>query len=313
MKRLDRLLAHIDTSGKGIEIAPYFNPALPKRDGHDVLILDVFDTATLRERALDDPMIPDHRINEIEEVDIVGDASNIGSATRSTGLAGTLSHIVSSHNFEHLPNPILFLQGCEESLAVGGVLSMAVPDSRACFDHFRMPTRLADWLEAYHTGRRQPSAITVFDALSNQAMYHTETDVKPDCDLALDDPAGFTPNQTLRQTYQDFVECLADPGVYKDVHCSVFHPRSLELMLRDLAFLELTGLRIREITRTFGHEFFVHLEKPAAPHPVLPDDFYRRRAELLHAMDDTRSSKASVRKHIKRWNNKRLAKRRARR
>ena len=189
MNRLRKILEFCDLSGKGIEVAPYFNPAVPKRDGHDVLIMDVFDTETLRERASIDPLIPQDRLHEIEDVDLVGDASRIGDVVENTGAAGEIAYIVSSHNFEHLPNPILFLQGCYTALRPGGVLSMAVPDCRACFDHFRMPTRLSDWLMAFHENRGQPSPETIFDYTSNFAYFHKGDKKLPGCNMKKDSPA----------------------------------------------------------------------------------------------------------------------------
>ena len=48
----------------------------------------------------------------IEEVDLVGSCTHIGKLVRARGEAGKFDYIVSSRNFEHLPNPIRFLQGC---------------------------------------------------------------------------------------------------------------------------------------------------------------------------------------------------------
>lgn len=281
MLRRDNILKYIDTSKKGIEIAPYFNPTIAKRDGNDVLILDVFDTERLRALANDDPFIPTERLHEIEEVDIVCDASNLGDELAQRGLSGQVHYIVSSHNFEHLPNPILFLQGVEKVLVPGGVLSMAVPDYRACFDHFRMPTRLVDWLSSFHRGVRQPSPETIFDNASNVAHYYRGESPEPGCSLGVDDPMGFRPAELLMEAYAEFVRRCAEPGGYRDAHCSVFFPQTLDLMINDLRFIGLIGLEVEEITHTHGHEFFVHLRRPVQPTPIDERDFYARRHALM--------------------------------
>jgi SAM-dependent methyltransferase len=283
MKR-DLILKYADTSGKGIEVAPYFNPVLTKREGHDLLIMDVFDTDTLRDRVRDDPLIDSARAAEIEEVDLVGDASRLGEVIAKAGLQGRIDYIVSSHNFEHLPNPILFLRGAGEALAPGGVLSMAVPDCRASFDHFRMPTRLSDWLAAYHEDRRQPSPETVLDSAANQSSYLRDGQPTPGCNLAYDDPAGFEPDRNLAQAYADYVAARQTPGEYRDTHCNVFFPESLELMLRDLRHLGLIELEVIEVSPTRGLEFFVHLRKPETPQTVTDEAFYAQRKALLIAM-----------------------------
>lgn len=283
MKR-DLILKYADTSGKGIEVAPYFNPVLTKRAGHDLLIMDVFDTETLRDRVREDPLIDSARAAEIEEVDLVGDASRLGDVIEQAGLTGRIDYIVSSHNFEHLPNPILFLRGAGEALAPGGVLSMAVPDCRASFDHFRMPTRLSDWLAAYHEDRRQPSPETVFDSAANQSAYMRDGAPTPGCNLAYDTPAGFEPDRNLAAAYEDYAASKVTPGDYRDTHCNVFFPESLELMLRDLRHLGLIELEVIEVSPTRGLEFFVHLRKPRTPQDIPDTAFYARRKELLIAV-----------------------------
>jgi hypothetical protein len=47
---------------------------------------------------------------------------------------------------------------------------MAIPDYRACFDHYRYPTRLSDWLRSYHHPLIQPDAESLFDSDSNTAF-----------------------------------------------------------------------------------------------------------------------------------------------
>ena len=281
MKRVNELLKYADLGGTGIEVAPFFNPTVPKRSGNDVLIVDVFDTDKLRQIAEEDEDIPNERIGEIEEVDFVGNACEIGKLIQDTSLAGRVSYIISSHNFEHLPNPILFLQGCSEALKEGGVLSMAVPDYRACFDYYRMPTRLSDWLNAYHEDRKQPSAETVFDSDIMGSRYITNGRSQPGCNIARDDPGKFKANRQLVSAYEQYQSSIRAQGAYRDVHCSVFFPELLELLLCDLRYMGLIDLELVEITKTKGLEFFVHLRKAGGMPVCDEDEFYARRDILL--------------------------------
>ena len=57
MDRRDAILKYITKEQRGIEIGPWFNPLAPKREGYSCLALDVFDSETLRKRAVDDPNI----------------------------------------------------------------------------------------------------------------------------------------------------------------------------------------------------------------------------------------------------------------
>lgn len=58
--------------------------------------------------------------------------------------------IVSSHNFEHLPDPIRFLRDCEGLLKPGSFVGMIIPDKRQCFGRFRPTTNIADLVRAHH-------------------------------------------------------------------------------------------------------------------------------------------------------------------
>ncbi|RUS63281.1 adenine phosphoribosyltransferase [Pseudorhodobacter sp. E13] len=285
-KRLQILLSHIDQTQLGIEVAPYFNPALPKASSKNILILDVFDTETLRENARKDPLIAEHRISEIEPVDLVGDAGNIAAMVAEKGLTGQIGFIVSSHNFEHLSNPIRFLQGCYTSLKPGGVLSMAVPDARACFDIFRMPTRLIDWIAAYHSERVQPSAETIFDVETNSAQYVFDGETQPGVALGSANPDFFHPHGSLRGAYANYKENLASTKDYQDAHCNVMIPETLRLMLQDARHLGLIDFEIIEISETRGLEFFVHLRKPLeAAKPQDEASYLAERATLMRRIN----------------------------
>jgi SAM-dependent methyltransferase len=262
MDRLSKIGKYLRKDLTGIEVAPYFRPILSKAAGYKVITIDVFDTATLQEMARKDPNILPESVDHIEKVDIVGDASNIAAMVQQNDLSGKIEYIVSSHNFEHLPNPIKFLQGCGECLNPGGILSMAVPDYRACFDHFRMPTRLSDWLSAFHENRSQPNAETIFDAEVNLSSYMQDGKPTVGCDLATGNHANFAPNGNLLKAYSGYLERRASPSDYKDAHCTVMFPETLELLLRDVAHLGLIDLEVIEVSQTSNLEFYVHLRKP---------------------------------------------------
>jgi len=287
MNRFDDLRRFADKEKTGMEIAPYFAPIAAKADGYKILVADILDQDALRKSAKVDPNISDDHIANIEPVDIVADACKLGEAAKTQGFAGTIDYILSSHNFEHLPDPISFLRGCEVALAPGGTLTMAIPDCRATFDHFRMPTRLADWLEAYHRERSQPSPETVFDTQSNFALYYGP-DMEPTSFSGADSPVeGFRPVQELKAAYDRYVSELTAPGPYSDAHCHLVFGESFELMVRDLRHLGLIDLEIIEVSPTNGIEFFAYLRKPLTPNTQQEDEaaFYERRLELMRKVN----------------------------
>jgi predicted SAM-dependent methyltransferase len=285
MKREDEILKFVDKSALGIEVAPYFRPLLPKSEGNNVLIIDIFDQAHLRKMAADDPHLLPEWVDNIESVDIVGDASSLGDYAVSRGISGKIAHIVSSHNFEHLPNPIKFLQGCSQTLKVGGILSMAVPDCRACFDHFRTPTRLADWLNALHNNSVKPDAATLFDCFANNGAYLQAGKNTVGCDIKTGDLNNFILTGDVKNSYADFLTRKNSDFEYIDAHCTVMFPETLELMLRDCFQLDLIDLEIVEISQTQGLEFFVHLRKAAPETKVKDKNYQNTRQDLMRKIN----------------------------
>ena len=169
MDRREQLLKHITQWQKGIEIGPWFAPLAAKREGYNCLSFDVFDTETLKKNA--EGVVDNSRVSSIETVDIVSSSTEICEVIAARGELATFDYIISSHNFEHLPNPIKFLQGCEKVLKIGGYLSMAVPDKRACFDYFRPTSTFGSWLEAYTANFSRPTAIQGFEQASFHCKY----------------------------------------------------------------------------------------------------------------------------------------------
>ncbi len=283
--RSDRLLKYISKENYGIEVAPYFNPIASKSDGYNVMILDVFDTKTLIEKAKKDSNIIDEGISEIETVDIVGNANNIEELVSEMELIQPVEYIVSSHNFEHLPNPVKFLRGCGNILVEGGTLSMAIPDCRACFDHFRSPTRLSDWLSAYFQNVDKPTPTQIFDGRVVSSLYCLSgKKPKTGCNLNKSDPLAFVPKESLINDFKQFRDSPPQQTRYIDTHCSAVFGKVFELLVGDLHFLELIDLELVEVTPTFGTEFFVHFRKGKNIR-LTQDEFYKNRSRLLKGIN----------------------------
>ncbi|WP_162251984.1 methyltransferase domain-containing protein [Mesorhizobium sp. Root552] len=258
MGRKEKILARIGKQDKGLEIAPYHSPLAARSEGYNVRILDVFDQEELKSRALRDPLIPDELVHAIEEVDYVGSATEIVKLVPAEEHA-SFDYIVSSHNFEHLANPIKFLQGCEILLKQGGVLTMAVPDARACFDYFRPRTVLGEWLEAYFEDRQKPSHRQLFDSRAYMS-FRKKGDLEQH---AFHGDAGLKSMLLKGDLWKEFEawKARADDGPYEDAHCTVMTPDTLRLLLTEAQMLGLVNLDIVEISPTVAHEFYVRLSK----------------------------------------------------
>jgi SAM-dependent methyltransferase len=283
--RRDAILKYTTKEQRGIEIGPWFNPIASKREGYRCLVLDVFDSETLRKRAADDPNIAPASIPMIEDVDLVGSSTQIAELVRARGEAGTFDYIVSSHNFEHLPNPIRFLQGCAEALKPGGVLSMAIPDRRACFDYFRPVTRLSDWIQAFVEDRSRPSFAQDF---AHRELFAHYDDGKQRVGSFVRNrpPERVSAKLNLDRVFGDWMQRLrGNDENYHDAHCSVFTPSSFELLVRDAAYLGLAQFEVVEICDA-GAEFHAHLRANRSTEDLRPANYEQTRNSLLHRIQN---------------------------
>jgi SAM-dependent methyltransferase len=288
INRRERILQFITREQVGIEVGPWFAPIAPKKEGYNCWALDLFDAETLRRRAQSDPDVPKERIPEIEEVDLIGSATAIADLVAARGALGAVDYIISSHNLEHLPDPIRFLQGCEKVLKRGGILSMAIPDRRVCFDYFRPHTTLSAWLQAYFKSRVRPTFAQVFEQNSLRSCMDRDRKLVTSWSL-FDDPHGVAPLRRLQEAFDSWKASLAAAdSEYRDVHCWAFTPASFELLIRDLQFLTLLNFDILDVSQPVGNEFVVHLRKNDGGIQGTADQerFYEARKSLLHRVND---------------------------
>ncbi len=272
------ILEGVTKTGVGLEIAPWFAPIAPRREGYNVRILDVFDRETLQKRGAADMQQNWRDMSLLDEVDYVGSATEVASLV-PTELHGTFDYIVSSHNFEHLPNPIKFLQGCASLLKPGGLITMAVPDHRACFDYFRPHTVIGDWLEAYFEDRSRPKPKQVFDARSTFSVLRGVGEMNyafyvgaPPSDVEITGDLGAQFAAWRDGTHGDD---------YQDAHCTVMSPASLEMLLLEARALGVLPLDVESISGPSGCEFFVRLRKPVAGiTPLTPQDVAVQRTAI---------------------------------
>jgi SAM-dependent methyltransferase len=245
---------------------------------------------------------PEAQIAGIEEVDLVGDASRLHELVRGKGMVNQFDWIVSSHNFEHLPDPIRFLSDCESLLKPGGFVGMIIPDKRHCFDRFRAITSIADLVRA-HLDSTSPTAAA-FAMFAQQALKTTlilpggterrswPTDINQ---------PEYLRTQDIRAKYEMLKKWLSlDPVPEFIGHRWQFSPAAFELALLDLRATGLTHFALEEIVPTEGgQEFAVRLRSGTAIE-MCPEDYTNRRSELCRRIED---EAAAVTGHCQRLEN----------
>lgn len=245
LTRVEKALAHISKNGFGLEIGPSHNPIAPRGKGFNVQILDHMSSAELKEK------YRDHNVNldNIEEVDYVWNGQPLPELI---GKTACYDYIIASHVIEHVPDLISFLQQCETLLKPDGILSLVIPDKRYCFDYFDPVTSTGEVLDAWASNRKRPSPGKVFDHIANAA--------KRAGDIAWNDKAnGLIELVHELQDAKNLWLHASNHLDYIDVHCWRFVPASFRLIVNDLQFLKLVGLKVLTEHNTVGCEFFMSL------------------------------------------------------
>jgi hypothetical protein len=292
------LRADIDPRHEILEIGPWHEPIAPRALGYHTTILDIRDVRALREMAASDPQIAAADIGAIEDVDIVGSACDVAELVRDVlGPDKRFDWVLSSHNVEHMPNPIRFLRQAAEILSDGGVLRLAIPDKRACFDHFRPLTDTSEWLQAHDENRTQPTIYQLFREDSLRSVLEMGGRTMHAWQLGDMEGGRLRPAANGLELYRRwFGSGAARPGHYVDTHCWAFTPDSFELLVRDVIAFGLLPMQVDHISPTRGHEFFVDLRRCADVPRVTEQEYLATRTRLLRrcVRDDDASLAARV-------------------
>ena len=240
-----------------IEIGPSHAPIAPKADGWRSFAVDHTDQAGLRVKFADLEV----DLDAIEPVDAIWSGGALDAAV-PPDLAGSFDLLIASHVFEHLPDPIRFLDAASRLLKPEGVISLAIPDQRFCFDYFRPVSTTADMLEAWFARRTVHPPPTLWN-------HATAT-------VTMDGVGAWGQHPVSRPAYQsgaDFTRAAVEArfaprgadAAYEDAHAWMLTPAVFTQIMLELAQLELTSWKIRACEGPLGCEFLVHLVRGATP------------------------------------------------
>lgn len=256
---------------KGLEIAPYHSPITAKAEGYNVKILDVLDTESLKSYSRKNS----YNEHSIEHVDYVGDACEMKKIVGES----SFDYIVSSHNFEHLGNPIKFLNAVESLLTDDGVCSMAVPDYRFVFDVHKYPTRIVDFLRRYHNDSKSADPFDDFSFRYQHVAKHKPQSIIESKNI-LD----------IHWAHKKLLEQLQGTDAsYSDSHVSYFTPTSLLLLFKEMNELGYTNLEVIEIEPT-SFEIIFHVKKTNKTHSLTESERSGYHFKILEEMYEAMKS-----------------------
>jgi predicted SAM-dependent methyltransferase len=252
MTRNERLLGPVDRSMRIIEIGPSFSPIAAKADGWNVCSIDHLPRAELVAKYTGHAGVD---VSRIEEVDFVWTDGPLSSAA-PPALRGTFQALIASHVIEHSPDLLAFLDSAAELLTRDGVVALAVPDKRYCFDYFKPLSLTGDVLAAHDPSRSRHTIENAFNEVAyaaavNGSIAWTQAPIE-ELDLL----------HSLAQA-RDFFNALAsaNDGQYHDMHAWRFTPSSFALIMLELAWLGKTDWYVEDVTAANGCEFLTWLRR----------------------------------------------------
>ena len=246
--RAATLTKNLKLEKQGLEIGPLHKPIIPKK-GTGVLYADHLPTEKLRDKYRNSERVSN---DQIQDVDIVVGASGLKDAVGSR----RFHYVLASHVIEHVPNPLGWFNDIYGFMEPGGILSLAIPDKRYCFDRLRGLTTATDWIGAWMQKTTKPTPVQILDFLSNVVQHNGDMFWPEKIG-----PHDLTHLHHPREALRIAVEAL-DSDEYRDVHCWVFTPGSFSNILRRLSVFGLLDFYVANFHDNGSPEFFVQLQKP---------------------------------------------------
>ena len=251
-RRSANLLKFADKQKSIIEIGPSFAPIAPRSEGWSTWTVDHLS----REDLIDKYRGHSIDVDRIEAVDSIWSDGLLEQAIPRER-HGTFDLLIASHVLEHMPDPLAFLKSAETLLANDGVITLAVPDKRYCFDYFKPASMTGDFIAANAEEVTRHGGRTVFNHLAysvwtgQHVMWGQEPVSKLEFVNQLEEASNLA--ATVRQ----------DPSLYVDCHAWHFTPANFALIMLELNHLKLTEWAIASISPPDGCEFIVHLKRRA--------------------------------------------------
>jgi SAM-dependent methyltransferase len=260
-----------------MELGAGYCPIAPKSDGWRAHVVDHAPRDELRKKYAGAGV----DTNLIEDVDTIWRGGPLHDAVPAA-LSGQVDLIIASHVLEHIPDLIGFFQSASRLLKSDGVLSLALPDRRYCFDCFRPWSTTGDLLQAHHRDTNRHSLKTAFNHMAYSAVVDGQLAWGP---RPVSEPVFMDPFEVAKDTvvtYRDQDE------QYKDYHAWQFTPAGFRLAMLEQVALGVSDWSVETLHGPENFEFFAVLRRGPGERPDPSALQAQRQALLLAQMAETR-------------------------
>lgn len=248
-----------------LEIGPLCNPCMVGKR-RNVYTVDYFTKEELTRNYMNDPNVDKSKICNVNYV--IKDNLKYTDVIRDR----RFDICFSSHNAEHVPCLVTFLNNISSILKPKSYFFLCIPDYRYCFDHFRKPSTIFDVLDSYYNKRDKPSPVSHLESkyitTHNDSVKHWETldNSIRNIFVSMNEENSFALQtqdkiiQEIEYIKKAYTECNEK---YIDSHCwklnsSIF--RSIIEILFATKFIDLKIVRVYK-TLKGSNEFYAILQK----------------------------------------------------
>jgi SAM-dependent methyltransferase len=254
----------VDKNSYILEIGPLCFP-LMDINSPKVKTLDYFTKEELMNNYKNDINI---NINNIVNVDYC--VKNIKKYTDIIDIK--FDFCVSSHNIEHTPCIVTFLQNISSILNKGGYFFLAIPDYRFCFDRFKKPSDIFGILNKYYNKIDKPQAEQLLEdkyfTAHNNSVDHWNNFSKMYSNIfvSINEHESFIHSKKAEiiKNISDIKNIIeTNNEKYIDAHCWKLTPFTFSYIIDILYNTNLIDLSIERVYRTIkgSNEFYAILKK----------------------------------------------------
>lgn len=248
-----------------LEIGPLCSPCMVGKR-RNVFAVDYFSKEELKNNYKNDPNVDKSKICNVDYV--IKDKLKYSEVITDK----KFDVCFSSHNIEHVPCLITFLNNVSSVLKPNSYFFLCIPDYRYCFDHFRKPSNIFEVLNSYYNNQDKPSALSHLEnkyinthndsgkhwQVSDSAIRNSFVSTNEEISFAIQSRDKII--KEIEYVKNAYTECKEK---YIDSHCWKFNSFVFKNIIEILFATKFIDLKVVRVYKTLKgcNEFFAILQK----------------------------------------------------